>query len=54
MLRRSIKESVVFVPGGKFFISGAKENTARLSIGSIRIDLIREGVKTLSSIIMAT
>ncbi|ADN51710.1 PLP-dependent aminotransferase family protein [Vulcanisaeta distributa] len=54
LLRRSIRQGVVFVPGGKFFISGAKENTARLSIGSIRIDLIREGVKTLSSVIMAT
>ncbi len=55
LLRRSIRQGVVFVPGGgKFFISEAKENTARLSIGSIRIDLIREGVKTLSSVIMAT
>ncbi|WP_243675091.1 hypothetical protein [Vulcanisaeta distributa] len=41
----------MFVPGGKFFINGGRQDTARLSIGSIRIDLIREGIKVLSDVI---
>ncbi|WP_054842519.1 PLP-dependent aminotransferase family protein [Vulcanisaeta distributa] len=54
LLRRSVRQGIVFVPGGRFFINRKMENTARLSIGSISIDLIREGVKALSDIIMAT
>ncbi|GAB6948270.1 PLP-dependent aminotransferase family protein [Vulcanisaeta sp. JCM 16161] len=54
LLRKSVRQGIVFVPGGRFFINRRLENTARLSIGSISIDLIKEGVKALSDIIMAT
>ncbi|BDR92992.1 PLP-dependent aminotransferase family protein [Vulcanisaeta souniana] len=51
LLRKSIRQGVAFVPGDRFFIDAGKQDTARLSIGSIRTELIRDGVKVLSSII---
>ncbi len=54
LLRKSIRQGVAFVPGDRFFTDTGKQNTARLSIGSIKIELIRDGIKTLSSIIKGT
>jgi len=51
LLRKCTKAGIAFVPGDKFYVSDGRLNTARLSIGSIRIDLIRDGIKTLSNII---
>ncbi len=54
LLRRGVKQGVLFVPGGRFFINKARQDTARLSIGSISLDLIRDGVKALRDLIMTT
>ena len=51
LLRRGVKQGILFVPGDKFFIDGARQDTARLSIGSINLDLIRDGVKALRDLI---
>ncbi|MGC8606396.1 MAG: PLP-dependent aminotransferase family protein [Vulcanisaeta sp.] len=50
LLRRGIKQGILFVPGNKFFINENRPNTARLSIGSIGVNLIRDGIKVLSVI----
>lgn len=51
LLRRSIKQGIAFVPGDRFFVNGDGRSTIRLSIGSIRLDIIREGIEELSKII---
>ncbi|MGC9153033.1 MAG: PLP-dependent aminotransferase family protein [Vulcanisaeta sp.] len=54
LLRRSVNQGVAFVPGGRFFVNGKRENTARLSIGAISIDSIRDGIKILGDIVKSS
>jgi DNA-binding transcriptional MocR family regulator len=53
LLRRSIKAGVAFVPGDRFYVGEGEPDTARLSIGSIKTELIRKGIETLGNIIRA-
>jgi DNA-binding transcriptional MocR family regulator len=53
LLRRSIKAGVAFVPGDRFYVGEGEPDTARLSIGSIKIELIRRGIEVLGNIIRA-
>ncbi len=54
LLRRSVNQGVAFVPGGRFFVNSRRENTARLSIGAISIDSIRDGIKILGDIVKSS
>lgn len=50
-LRQAIKAGLAYVPARKFFISNGPVDAARLSIGSIRVDYIEEGIELLSRLI---
>ena len=50
---RSIKAGAAFALSDNFYVKGDEPETARLSIGSIRTELIRRGIETLGNIIGA-
>ena len=51
LLRATAKVGLTYVPAGRFFINSSFRDAARLSIGAIKVERIKEGVKLLSGLI---
>lgn len=50
ILKMSLKEKIIFIPGSNFFVSKKQHNTLRLSYATMKDNDIIQGIKKLSSI----
>lgn len=52
LLDKCLEKKIAFVPGGSFFPNNNKENTFRINYSNMPEDKIREGLKTISEVLL--